>query len=269
MNDQAKSWAETWAANQQAMLEALFPSVAASPDVANEGSDLDKGFAELRDTWKTSMEKWAAFAKDAAQGGAPQPEAMREMFAPARWSGQGALDPALQHMLDGPKYATLFDLDRKLLELQRATLARDKDVAAYQAIVQKAWAKAFERFRKGSAAASQQPAPTTWRGWAERWLATVNETLIEVHRSDEFVEAQRRMLRSASDKRLQERKLAEAWCEAAHIPTRSEVDELQRTVVDMRRQLRSLQRAGAPQPAPRSPARKPRATAAARRTTRV
>ena len=37
------------------------------------------------------------------------------------------------------------------------------------------------------------------------------------------------MLRAASDRHLQERRIAEAWCEAAHVPTRSEVDELQRT----------------------------------------
>jgi hypothetical protein len=40
-----------------------------------------------------------------------------------------------------------------------------------------------------------------------------------VHRSDEFVGAQRRMLRAASDLHLQERKLAEAWSEAVHLPT--------------------------------------------------
>ena len=54
------------------------------------------------------------------------------------------------------------------------------------------------------------------------------------------------MLRSASDYRLQERKLAEAWCEASHMPTRTEVDELQRTVTELRRQLRALQRAKSP-----------------------
>jgi hypothetical protein len=62
------------------------------------------------------------------------------------------------------------------------------------------------------------------------------------HRSDEFVEAQSKMLRSASDYRLQERKIAEAWCDAIHIPTRSEMDEVQRTVTELRRQLRALQR---------------------------
>ena len=45
----------------------------------------------------------------------------------------------------------------------------------------------------------------------DRWLAVANDTLIQVHRSDEFVDAQRRMLRAASDLHLQERRIAEAW----------------------------------------------------------
>ena len=40
---------------------------------------------------------------------------------------------------EGPKYATLWDHDRKLAELQQLALQRDKDIAAYQAVVQKAW----------------------------------------------------------------------------------------------------------------------------------
>jgi hypothetical protein len=268
MSDQSKSWADTWTAQQQVLFKALFPPAAAPSGAVNESNVLESSFAELRETWQASMEKWSAFAKDVAKGGVPTPEALREMFAPGRWKGMGAVDPALQHVLEGPRYATLWDLDRKLLELQRVRLVRDKDVAAYQAVVQKAWSTAFERFQRGFGADAAQPGPTTWRGLADRWLATVNDTLIEVHRSDEFVEAQRRMLRSASDVRLQERKLAEAWCEAGHIPTRSEVDELQRTVTDMRRQLRALQREKAVKPEA-APARKSRAASTTRRSTRA
>ena len=54
------------------------------------------------------------------------------------------------------------------------------------------------------------------------------------------------MLRAASDLQLQERRIAEAWCEAAHVPTRSEVDELQRTVTELRRELRMLRRSTEP-----------------------
>jgi hypothetical protein len=104
----------------------------------------------------------------------------------------------------------------------------------------------------------------TWRGLTDRWLAVANDTLIEVHRSDEFVGAQRRMLRAASDLHLQERRIAEAWSEAAHLPTRTEVDELQRTVTELRREMRLLRRAvaaSATSPSARvsAPVRKPRA----------
>ena len=79
------------------------------------------------------------------------PEALRELFAPGiveRHRRRRRSTPRLRQVLEGPKYATLFDLDRKLLELQQLAMRRDKDVAAFQAIVQKAWNTAFERFSK-------------------------------------------------------------------------------------------------------------------------
>ena len=71
---------------------------------------------------------------------------------PGPWGGPapGVVDAALQRVLEGPRYATLWDLDRQLLELQQLTLQRDKEVAAYQAVVQKAWNPAFQRFTEGA-----------------------------------------------------------------------------------------------------------------------
>ena len=174
-------------------------------------------------------------------------------------------------MLEGPKYATLFDLDRKLLELRQLAMQRDKDVATFQAVLMKGWNTAFEKFSK-ELASSKEKLPSTWRGMTDRWLSVVNDTMIDVHRTDEFVEAQKRMLRSASDYRLQERKIAEAWCDAMHIPTRSEMDEVQRTVTELRRQVRALQR-GTSEPMPgavqqATPARKRTTTSSPRRSRR-
>jgi hypothetical protein len=261
---------QDWLAAQQAMLKAFFPWASAqAPAGETHASALEQQFGELRDTWQASVAKWTAFAKDAPAGKLPTPETLREMFAPSAWTGPGAgvLDAALQRVLEGPRYATLWDHDRQVLELQRLTLERDKAVAAYQAVVQKAWGQAFKRFAKGLNA--EPRAPRTWRGLVDQWLAVANDTLIDVHRSDEFVEAQRRMLRTASDRHLQERRIAEAWCEAAHVPTRSEVDELQRVVTELRREVRLLRRATAGQPdANRATApgtRRPRAAAERKR----
>jgi len=253
-----------WLAAQQAMLKNFFPWIAQGAAAVHEATapPLQEQFNELRDTWQASVERWSVFAKEAAQGELPSADKLREMFTPASWTGPGSgvLDAALQRVLEGPRYATLWDHDRQLLELQRLTLERDKAVVAYQAVVQKAWNLAFERFAKALAAQPQEAGRFGWRSLTDQWLAVANDTLVEVHRTDEFVEAQRRMLRAAADRHLQERKIAEAWCEAAHVPTRSEVDELQRVVVELRRELRLLRRsAQAPvaEVAAAKPARQP------------
>jgi len=249
MSETNNPWGESWLAAQQAMWKSFFPmapSQTGELQPGHEATALEEQFNDLRDTWQASVAKWTDFAKEAAQGEMPSADKLREMFTPASWTGPGSgvLDAALQRVLEGPRYAMLWDLDHKLLELQRLTLQRDKDVATYQAVVQKAWNLAFERFAKALGSQPQAEVKQTWRGLTDQWLAVANDTLIEVHRSDEFVEAQRRMLRSASDRHLQERRIAEAWSEAAHLPTRSEVDELQRHVVELRREVRALRRAG-------------------------
>jgi polyhydroxyalkanoate synthesis regulator phasin len=95
------------------------------------------------------------------------------------------------------------------------------------------------------------------RGMLDLWLATANKSLVEMHRSDQFLEAQRRMTRSSTEYRLAEREIAEAFCEMHHIPTRTEMDEVQRTVTELRRELRAAKQPPQPAaPAARKPAAK-------------
>ena len=248
MSEPSKSWPETWSASQQAFFRAMLPTPTTDGTAnAPPMTPVQAQFAELQGTWQESIERWTEFVKDGSDPSHLTAKALKKMFAPARWGAgvQGAFDTGLQEDLEGPKYATLWDMDRKLAELHQLSLKRDQDVAAFTNIVQRAWNAAFQRFSK-SLAGTPEKAPTTWRGLTDQWLAVVNETLIEAHRTDDFVQAQSRMMRSASDYRLQERKLAESWCEACHIPTRSEMDEMQRLVTELRRRVRILERRDAP-----------------------
>src|SRR5260221_169100 len=90
----------------------------------------------------------------------------------------------------------------------------------------------------------------TGREMLDLWLATANGALVEMHRSKEFLEAQRRVTRSSTEYRLAEREIAETFCEMHHIPTRTEMDEMQRAVTEMRREVRALRRETR-QPSPR------------------
>ena len=103
------------------MLKALFPTWPAAGEPKPQQNLLEEQFTELRDTWQASMTKWTELAKDAAQGRSTDARsAARDVLARVMERARvGVMDAALQRVLEGPRYATLWDLDRKLLELQK------------------------------------------------------------------------------------------------------------------------------------------------------
>jgi hypothetical protein len=129
-----------------------------------------------------------------------------------------------------------------MLNVQKLWMERARDAEAYWETVQGAWSKALERFMKALNDAHAEPIQSG-RQMLDLWLTTANKALLEMHRSDSFLEVQRRMTRSSTEYRLAEREIAEAFCEMHHIPTRTEMDEMQRTVTELRREVRAARSA--------------------------
>src|SRR5512134_816059 len=231
-----KAWTDPKANPFHLWMESLQAKGTPAAEAPLDLEALNKLFAK-------SIEGWAALAKWPAGAKGVDASVLKTLIDPEEWSrSRGGFDLALEHLTEGPTYATLWDLDRKLMVAQKLAQQRAQDAAAYQAIVQKAWNKAFERFINALGDAGGTPVKSG-RELLDLWIAIANDTLTEMHRTPEFLEAQRKMTRSAADYRLQEREIAEVFCEMHHIPTRSEVDELQRTVTELRRELRQLKAA--------------------------
>ena len=245
--EQGNEWLKLWSENQKSLFEAWVegkPPPFAFRGEAPPAGDAMKQAAQISDLMQQSMEQWAEYAKGWTKGSRFDAEAMQKLFDPAEWKRAGShFDMGLEKLTEGPTYATLWDLDRKMLGLQKLWVERAKDVERYWEVVQGAWTKALERFMKAVNDGKGEPI-TSGRGMLDLWLATANKALLEMHRSDEFLEAQRKMTRSSTEYRLAEREIAEAFCEIHHIPTRTEVDELQKTVAELRRELRALKRKG-------------------------
>jgi len=278
--DAPAGWLKYWTENQTSLFQALAEGKTAAPWMtpgeAPTGS-LEDWTRQMSEFSRRSVESWTALAKQGwpmLTGSDADRSSLQQLFDPAVWSrtGAGRFDLALERLTEGPTYATLWDLDRKLLNAQKLWLKRSEDIAAYQAIVQAAWRRAIQRFVD---ALNDPKAPplNSGREFLDLWIATANACLLEMHRSDEFLEAQRTMTRSATEYRLQEREIAEAFCAMHHIPTRTEMDEVQHAVYELRRELRALQRKGEgklakPAPTPRSgkrPAPKAKAKRKAKR----
>jgi hypothetical protein len=246
--EQGNEWMKLWSENQKSLFDAWVqgkPPPFAFHGEAPPAGDAMKQAAQISDLMRDSMEQWAEYAKGGwGKGAGADAEAMRKLFDPAEWKRAGShFDMGLEKLTEGPTYATLWDLDRKMLGLQKLWVERAKDVEEYWAVMQRAWTKALERFMKAAGDSKGEPIKSG-RQLLDLWLSTANKALLEMHRSEEFLEVQRRMTRSSTEYRLAEREIAEAFCEVHHIPTRTEVDELQKTVVELRREIRALKAKG-------------------------
>ena len=246
--EQGNEWMKLWSENQKSLFDAWVqgkPPPMAFRGEAPPAGDAMKQAAQISDLMRQSMEQWAEYAKGPwTKGSDFDADAMRKLFDPAEWKRAGShFDMGLEKLTEGPTYATLWDLDRKMLGLQKLWVERAKDVERYWEVLQRAWTKALERFMKAAGDSRGEPI-TSGRQLLDLWLTTANKALLEMHRSEEFLEAQRKMTRSSTEYRLAEREIAEAFCEAHHIPTRTEVDELQKTVAELRREIRALKSKG-------------------------
>lgn len=269
MSEQVTDWFQFWADNQKKFLESwtqpdankafAFPMLEAAAPANAQPLAVDELF-------KRPMEQWASIAKGAwTKEKGFDPEVMRQLFNPEEWKRAGSsFDMGIEKLTEGPTFATLWDLDRKLLNAQKLWVERTKDAEDYAAVVRAAWNTAFERFMK-ALNDPKGPALTSGRALLDLWLETANAALVEMHRSKEFLEVQRRMTRSSAEYRLQEREIAEAFCEIHHMPTRTEMDEVQREIARLRRAIRAARHPAAWPQALREPSKaeaaKPKANA--------
>lgn len=263
----ATDWLKYWQDNQKSLFQAwaegkvpAFPGAKMPQGKASGGNAIPPNAEAMGEFMKRSMEEWSALAQEAwTQSGRFEPDMLSKMFDPAEWRRAGTrFDMGLEKLTEGPTYATLYDMDRKILLAQKLWIDRTRDIEHYYEVVQGAWNRAYERFMKAIGEKTGAPI-TTGRELLDLWLATANQSLVEMHRSKEFLDAQRRMTRSSTDYRLAEQEIAEAFCEMHHIPTRTEMDEMQRAVTELRREVRALKRGNADAAAPAKTAAKKRA----------
>ena len=106
----------------------------------------------LRRLWQSSVRTVGELRQEGDAPGGRYAESLKTLFDPSQWAqaGLGPLDAAIEHLVDGPSYATLWTLDRKILKAQKLRGEWAKDLAAYQILMHGAWNEAIKRFLSGN-----------------------------------------------------------------------------------------------------------------------
>jgi hypothetical protein len=82
----------------------------------------------------------------------------------------------------------------------------------------------------------------SWREVLALWVDTANTALLETQRSEQYLQSQRELLKASTDLRLAQQEVAAFYSEVFGYPTRAELDDVHRSVTELRRELRALER---------------------------
>jgi hypothetical protein len=168
--------------------------------------------------------------------------------------GGSQVGETIRRLTEGPRFADMGALERRMARVMELWLEVQQRARAYEAVVAGAWAEANQRFAKEfqeralAGKVLSQPKEAL-----KLWLDIANRTLLETHRSPRFLEAQAELLRQGMDFLLAERELVEGFVEPAGLPTRTEIDELHRSVQALKRRVRTLEKAAADEETPEPP----------------
>ena len=198
--------------------------------------------------WKSALEMSQSFARIMQQEKKPDPlvsDLMSKLFDPRTWfTSLGGMDETLQRMAEGPRLADLWDTERKLLAVFNAwTTLRQRSIE-HNTVMLEAWMRAAAAFARTLNEKAERKEPLgSWREVLALWVETANTTLLETQRSEKYLDSQREILKASIDLRLAQQALAGFYSEVFGYPTRAEVDDVHRTVTELRREVRALARA--------------------------
>jgi polyhydroxyalkanoate synthase subunit PhaE len=272
--DYMKTMAELWgrggedfAAAQQSFLAAM--AKAAGSDVARwtvppgmfDPQGLSQANAAFSKLWSAALEMSQTISRNMQAGEKQNPvveELLGKIFDPRAWfSGPDGMDQALQRMAEGPRLADVWDTERKMLTVFNAWATLRRRSVEHNRVMLEAWLQAAGKFAKDlNERAERKEVLGSWRDVLALWVETANTTLLETQRSEPYLKSQREILKASTDLRLAQQEMARFYSEMFDYPTREELDDVHRTVTELRRELRALRRANRDKraPAPASPA---------------
>ena len=164
------------------------------------------------------------------------------LLEPANWTKYAPeqLRVILQSIADGPKFADLATPQHEAAETWRETLDYTQAATDMGKIMQDAWIRTYGRFNESHSIEDLKASNP--EAAMNAWLSAANHELLETQRTPEFMNAQKRMIRASTEIKARQKDTAEAWSEMYQMPTRTEIDDLAKTVQELRRELRKMKR---------------------------
>lgn len=273
--DYSKAFASFWTAQGDAMKQAQeqagksltegMKALASGtfPTMPGAHTDLSAGVTDLTRAGQSMTEMWSAAAAlysklattfPAVGGDATVEATLHRIIDPRSWvAGTGEMDDVLGRMAEGPRFADLWEVERRYARVLLAWMNLRRRGLEHNAVVLEAWLRAGRRFTEqlASSATALTQAPGTQPSGTQvpdakaalaLWTETANRELLETQRSEPFLQTQAALIRATTELRMAQQELVEHFGKQYGFPTRTEADDVHRTVTELRREMRALRR---------------------------
>lgn len=152
-----------------------------------------------------------------------------------------------------PYFDSVFGVDRKFgtfVEAGNNLLSANTE---YQWLIGKTWLEAWQGYASTyggagdgmnarSNSGSEPPKAASMHEMVDQWFSYANDALLQCQRTQEFLDAQKNVVKALTEFRTRHRDMVEVFQEQNHTPTRTEVDDLSRSVYELKRELRVLKK---------------------------
>lgn len=151
-------------------------------------------------------------------------------------------DHFLAHNLPNFGSASGTDFAHQLLKTWEAWIEFQQASFRYQGVQSTVWVQTFDQLIQALASPTSPEAKIhTWQQLLRVWSRLFDQSFAETFHAPEALNIQGNFLNSALQFRLQQQKLAEIILKSYDLPTRDEIDDIHRSVYELRKAIKTLQ----------------------------
>ena len=250
----------------QAMASGKFPGMPdMSGDLSKDSDDLARAGKSMTELWSAatalsdvlakSLPEKTSGAQSSGANAATVEATWQKLIDPRSWmAGTGEMDDVLGRMAEGPRLADLWEVERRYARVLQAWMNVRRRGLEHNAVVLGSWLQAGQKFTQALAARTETaridaaktnvaPPELDAKATLTLWTETANSQLIETLRSEPYLQTQSMMLRASTELRLAQQEMVEHFGKQYGFPTRTELDDVHRTLTELRREMRVMRRA--------------------------
>jgi class III poly(R)-hydroxyalkanoic acid synthase PhaE subunit len=224
-------------------INAITPETPATANASQNQAELweiyVKGLQKLAQLWAESLQQSRESGSGVVDGYAGALIELNNLY----WN---IYEKTFGSVVQSPNLGYAREFNHKLLKGFDAWINFSKANFDYQIVLLDVWLKASEEMMRELASTEEKGEMVqNWQQLLQVWSSVFDRVFAQTFRAENGLEVQGNFLNSALTYRLYQQQLIEVFLKMYGLPTRSEVDEIHRSIYELRKEIKSLKKASA------------------------